>query len=329
MKRRQFVNRAATSSLALAFLGTLACKQDPKKAAAAVEAANSAGSAAMDAEEAAMFFKISLAQWSFHRALGSGKMDNLDFAAKARSLGCEGLEYVNQFFKDKAKDKAYLTTMNERAADEGVQNVLIMIDGEGSLADADTKKRLQAIENHYKWVEAANFLGCHAIRVNLGGGKEMEAAANAGADSLTKLSEFAKEADIEILVENHGGFSSNAAWLAGVMKTVNLENCGTLPDFGNFCIEYGENYTCAKEYDRYKGVQEMLPYAKAISAKTHNFDAQGNETKIDYLRMMKMVKESGYRGFVGIEYEGGELSEQEGVEKTRDLLLKVGKELGV
>lgn len=329
MKRRQFVNRAASSSLALAFMGTIACKQDPKKStSAAAGAENNLDPSTMDAEEAAMFFQISLAQWSFHRALRSGEMDNLEFAAKAKSLGCEGLEYVNQFFADKAKDTAYLTTMNERAEAEGLKNVLIMIDGEGDLADANAKKRLQAIENHYKWVEAANFLGCHAIRVNLAGGKEMEAAAKAGADSLSKLSEFAKDSNIEILVENHGGLSSNGAWLAGVMEQVNLDNCGTLPDFGNFCIEYGENHSCTKEYDRYKGVQEMLPYAKAISAKTHDFDAQGNETQIDYLKMMKMVKDSGYRGFVGIEYEGSELSEQEGIIKTRDLLLKVGKELG-
>lgn len=327
MKRRQFVNRAATSSLALAFMGTLACKQDSKKSTEK-GAENKVDSSAIQAEEAAMFFQISLAQWSFHRALKSGKMDNLDFASKARELGCEGLEYVNQFFADKAKDKAYLTTMNERAAAEGLQNVLVMIDGEGNLADADAKKRLQAIENHYKWVEAANFLGCHAIRVNLGGGKQMEAAAKAGVDSLTKLSEFAKDAKIDILVENHGGFSSNGAWLAGVMKEVNLENCGTLPDFGNFCIEYGENYSCAKEYPRYQGIEEMLPFAKAISAKSHDFDDQGNETNIDYLRVMKMVKDAGYRGFVGIEYEGRVLSEEEGIIKTRDLLLKVGKELG-
>ena len=327
MKRRQFVNRAATSSLALAFMGTLACKQDSKKTTEK-GAENTVDSSAIQAEEAAMFFQISLAQWSFHRALKSGKMDNLDFASKARELGCEGLEYVNQFFADKAKDKAYLTTMNERAAAEGLQNVLVMIDGEGNLADSDAKKRLQAIENHYKWVEAANFLGCHAIRVNLGGGKQMEDAAKAGVDSLTKLSEFAKDAKIDILVENHGGFSSNGAWLAGVMKEVNLENCGTLPDFGNFCIEYGENYSCAKEYPRYQGIEEMLPFAKAISAKSHDFDDQGNETNIDYLRVMKMVKDAGYRGFVGIEYEGRVLSEEEGIIKTRDLLLKVGKELG-
>src|SRR5690606_20505887 len=207
MKRRQFVNRAATSSLALAFMGTLACKQDSKKTTEK-GAENTVDSSAIQAEEAAMFFQISLAQWSFNRALKSGKMDNLDFASKARELGCEGLEYVNQFFADKAKDKAYLTTMNERAAAEALQNVLVMIDGEGTLADADAKKRLQAIENHYKWVEAANFLGCHAIRVNLGGGKQMEDAAKAGVDSLTKLSEFAKDAKIDILVENHGGFSS-------------------------------------------------------------------------------------------------------------------------
>lgn len=326
MKRRQFVNRAATSGLALTFLGTLACKQDPKKTTPAAGVENDLDVAS--AAEAAMFFQISLAQWSFHKALNSGEMDNLDFAAKTRALGCEGLEYVNQFFADKAKDTAYLTTMNERADAEGLKNVLVMIDGEGNLADADAKKRMQAIENHYKWVEAAKFLGCHAIRVNLAGGQEMEEAAKAGAESLAKLSEFAANSNINILVENHGGFSSNGAWLAGVMETVSLDNCGTLPDFGNFCMEYGENHTCKKEYDRYKGVQEMLPFAKAISAKSHNFDAQGNETQIDYLKMMKMVKDSGYRGFVGIEYEGSELSEQEGIIKTRDLLLKVGKELG-
>ncbi|MCX2680480.1 sugar phosphate isomerase/epimerase [Galbibacter sp. EGI 63066] len=320
MKRRQFVNATAKTGLALSFLGVMACKEQKRKTTEEIVADIEA--------DAPLFFKLSLAQWSLHRALKSGAMDNLDFAAKAKNLGCEGLEYVNQFFADKAEDKAYLDQMNDRASSEGMENVLIMIDGEGQLADPDTKKRIQAIENHYKWVEAAKYLGCHAIRVNLAGGEEMEEASKAGADSLSKLSEFASQHDINILVENHGGFSSNGAWLGGVMKEVGLDNCGTLPDFGNFCIEHGPDYSCLKEYDRYKGVKEMLPYAKAVSAKSHDFDAEGNETHTDYLKMMKMVKDSGYTGFVGIEYEGNEASEEKGIELTRDLLIKVGKELG-
>ncbi|MCM5661671.1 sugar phosphate isomerase/epimerase family protein [Galbibacter mesophilus] len=319
MKRRQFVNTTAKSSLALTFLGAMACKEQSKKETSEVV------EEAIKKDEA-LFFQISLAQWSLHRALKSGEMDNLEFAAKAKSLGCEGLEYVNQFFGDKAKDTAYLNQMNDRAKSEGVENVLIMIDGEGQLADAEAKKRLEAVENHYKWVEAANYLGCHSIRVNIGGGKEMEEAAKAGIDSLQKLSEFAAQENINVIVENHGGFSSNASWVAGIMEKVDMENCGTLPDFGNFCIERGKD-SCAEEYDRYKGVKELLPYAKAISAKSHDFNAEGNETHTDFLKMMKMVKDSGYKGFVGIEYEGGNLSEEKGIIATRDLLIKVGKQL--
>jgi len=273
-----------------------------------------------------LFFKLSLAQWSLHKALFDKKMDNLDFAAKSRAFGCEGIEYVNAFFKDKAKDMAYLKEMNKRAENEGQQNVLIMIDGEGDLADANTENRLKGIENHFKWVEAAHFLGCHAIRVNLRGGKEMSEAANASVDSLTKLSDFAKGSGISVLVENHGGFSSNGVWMTDVFSRIKNENCGTLPDFGNFCITRKDN-NCIEEYDKYKGMEQLLPFAKAMSAKSNVFDDQGNERNIDYYKIMKMVKDSGYRGFVGIEYEGNEVSEEKGIELTRDLLIKVGKEL--
>lgn len=273
-----------------------------------------------------LFFKISLAQWSFHNALRAGKMDNLDFAAKARSFDCEGLEYVNQFFMDKAKDIKYLSEMNKRAKSEGVENVLIMIDKEGKLADADSKKRSQAIENHHKWVDAAHFLGCHAIRVNLGGGIEKEEATKAALDSLQQLSDYAKEANINILVENHGGFSSDGMWLSNVMKNVDRENCGTLPDFGNFCIKKNKERACIEEYDKYKGVVELLPFAKGVSAKASEFDTTGNEKTIDYFKMMKMVKESGYSGFVGIEFSTPTASEEEGVKMTRDLLIQAGSQ---
>lgn len=306
MKRRQFIKKSAQTAAAISVISPFSLQN--------LRLEND------------LFFKISLAQWSLHKALFDKKMDNLDFAAKSRALGCEGLEYVNAFFKDKAKDKTYLKEMNKRAENEGQQNVLIMIDGEGDLADANTANRLKGIENHYKWVEAAQFLGCHAIRVNLRGGKEMSEAAKASIDSLTKLSDFAKGSGISVLVENHGGFSSNGVWMTDVFSQIKNENCGTLPDFGNFCITRKDD-NCIEEYDRYKGMAELLPFAKAMSAKSNVFDDQGNERNMDYYRIMKMVKESGYRGYVGIEYEGNEVSEEKGIELTRDLLIKVGKKL--
>lgn len=285
-----------------------------------------------------LFFKISLAEWSFHQAIFGGKLSHLDFAAKAKNdFGIDAVEYVNQFFKDKAKDKGYLADMKKRCDDNGVRSVLIMCDGEGEMGDQDKKKRLKAVENHYKWVEAAEYLGCHAIRVNAAGEGKPDDIAKAAAESLAKLSEFGKEHNISVIVENHGGTSSNGKWLAGVMKTVNMPNCGTLPDFGNFCInrtkptdnsrEAWAQTKCLEEYDRYEGVQELMPYAKGVSAKTHDFDASGNCVETDYKRMLKIVKDAGFTGHMGIEYEGAALSEDEGVRKTLELLKKVGAEL--
>ena len=321
MKRRDFIVKTSQASLVLAALGVYACKNSKEK--------NSVGEDVVieSLSSDALFFKISLAQWSLHRALFDKKMDHLDFAAKSRSFGCEGLEYVSGFFKDKAKDIPYLTEMKTRANAEGQKNVLIMIDGEGNLADADTAKRLKAIENHRKWVEAAEFLGCRAIRVNLAGGVNKEDAVKASVDSLSQLSDYAKGSNINILVENHGGFSSNGEWMSKVFSKVNSENCGTLPDFGNFCITKDKDRNCLEAYDRYKGMKELLPYAKAVSAKSYDFDANGNETTIDFLKVMKMVKDVNYTGFIGIEYEGKRLPEDEGIKATRDLLLKVGKQL--
>lgn len=317
MKRRDFISKATQSGIALSALGFYSCDFKIKENKEVMKEGA--------IKENPLFFKISLAQWSLHKALFANEMDNLDFAAKSRKLGCEGLEYVNAFFKDKAEDMAYLKEMNSRANAEGQANVLIMIDGEGELADANTAERIKGIENHYKWVEAAHYLGCHAIRVNLGGGKDKAEAVKASVDSLTKLSEFAKGSNINVLVENHGGFSSDGMWMTEVFSQVKNVNCGTLPDFGNFCIQNGEN-GCITEYDRYKGMKELLPFAKAVSAKSYGFDADGNETTIDYYKVMKMVQESGYKGFVGVEFEG-EISEEQGIIHTRDLLLKVGKQL--
>jgi sugar phosphate isomerase/epimerase len=260
-------------------------------------------------------FKISLAEWSLHRALGAKEMTNLDFPVKAvRDFGISGVEYVSTFFKDIST--AYLNELLKISKDNGVTNVLIMIDAQGSLGDTDKAARAKAVENHKPWIEAAKFLGCHSIRVNAAGkGTETEVA-DAVAESLTGLCTFAAPMKINVIVENHGGYSSNGKWLSGVMKKVNLKNCGTLPDFGNFRVSPTE------EYDRYLGMQELMPYAKGVSAKSHEFDADGNEIRSDFYKMLKIVNDAGYTGWVDVEYEGDKLSEPEGIMATKRLLEK-------
>jgi sugar phosphate isomerase/epimerase len=263
-------------------------------------------------------FEISLAEWSLHKALFKKEVDNINFAKIAREdFGIGAIEFVNQFFKDKAKDMDYLKDLNQRAKDHGVIHHLIMIDGEGALGDPDEAKRTTAVENHYRWVDAAKFLGCKMIRVNAQSRGTAEEQMKLAADGLRRLTEYGAKAKIAVVVENHGGLSSNGQWLSGVMKQVNHPNCGTLPDFGNFRISKDE------QYDRYKGVTELMPFAKAVSAKTHDFDEAGNETEIDYLKMMKIVAAAGYKGWVGIEYEGNKLGEMDGIRATKKLLEKV------
>ena len=262
-------------------------------------------------------FKISLAQWSLHKTLQQNKLDNLDFAKVTKEkFGIDAVEYVNQFFKDKAKDATYLADMKKRTDDLGVTNVLIMVDGEGGLGDKDEQKRTRAVENHYKWVDAAKFLGCHSIRVNAetvkgNSPEEFEEGKKLASDGLRRLSEYAKPLNMNVIVENHGGLSSNGKWLSETIRMTGMSNCGTLPDFGNFY-----------EYDRYQGVTEMMPLAKAVSAKSYDFDVDGNDTKIDFMKMMKIVLDANYHGWVGIEYEGSKLSEEEGIVATKKLLEK-------
>ncbi len=269
--------------------------------------------AAPNRADGAKPFKISLAQWSLHKPLQAGTLNNLDFPKVAReTYGIEAVEYVNQFFKDKAKDEEYLIALKKRASDHGVTNVLIMVDGEGALGDTDEGKRKQAVENHYKWVDAAKFLGCHSIRVNAETKATFDEGMKLAADGLRKLSEYAKPFGINVIVENHGGLSSDGKWLTETIRMTGMDNCGTLPDFGNFY-----------EYDRYQGVTEMMPLAKAVSAKSYDFDEMGNETKIDFERMMKIVLDANYHGWVGIEYEGDRLSPEEGIKATKKLLERI------
>jgi len=270
-------------------------------------------------------FKISLAEWSLHRALfgkSDLKLNNLEFPEFAqREFGIDAVEYVNQFFKDKAENKEYLGELNQRARDAGVRNVLIMVDGEGMVGDPDEAGRKKSFENHKKWIDAAAFLGCHAIRVNAGSKGTWEEQVRSAADGLRHLAEFAESRNLRVLVENHGGLSSNGKWLSEVMRTVNHPHCGTLPDFGNFKVSPTEMY------DRYQGVRELMPFAMAVSAKSHDFDDQGNETATDFHKMLKIVTAAGYHSFVGIEYEGSRLSEVDGIRKTLELLKRVRQEL--
>lgn len=266
------------------------------------------------------FFEISLAQWSLHKSLFSGKLTNLDFPAKAKKeFGIDIVEYVSVFFQNKETDKNYLNELKQRTSDLGVRNHLIMVDGEGNLGDLKTLARKQAVRSHFKWVDAAKSLGCKTIRVNASGEGDKDAVGDAVADGLAELTDFAMAQKINVIVENHGGYSSDAKWLAEVIKKVNSPFCGTLPDFGNFKISANE------EYDIYLGVQELLPYAKGISAKTFNFSNKGNEARIDYQRMFDIIRNSGWTGVVGIEYEGDQVSEDEGIMLTKRLLEKVRK----
>ena len=267
-------------------------------------------------------FKISLAEWSLHRTLQKGLLDNKDFAKTAKEqFGIEAIEYVNQFFKDKAKDTAYIAELKKRAEDLGVKTLLIMCDGEGNLGDSNEGKRTTAVENHYKWAEAAKELGCHSIRVNAASDTKLsfEEQQKLAAAGLRRLSEFAAPLGLNVIVENHGGLSSNGQWLVGVMKLVDKKNCGTLPDFGNFNLGQGKG-----QYDRYVGVDELMPFAKAVSAKSYEFGADGNDTATDFFKIMEIVvKKHGYHGYCGIEYEGSKLSEADGIIATKKLLERV------
>jgi len=270
------------------------------------------------------FFKISLAQWSLHKAIRQEGMDPFDFAKEAKALGIDAIEYVSGLYNDQVEAlgmDAVVERLKSESEKHGVKNLLIMIDGQGNLASSDENQLNEAIEKHKKWVDAAKALGCHSIRVNAHGKGTYEEVLEQAVIGLSRLSDYAQTKGINILVENHGGYTSNGQWLASVMAKVNKPNCGTLPDFGNFCIKRKKD-GCEDEYDKYKGVKELMPYAKAVSAKSYDFDENGNETIIDYLRMLQIVKDAGYSGYIGIEYEGSRLSEKEGIIATKKLLEK-------
>jgi sugar phosphate isomerase/epimerase len=276
---------------------------------------------------------LSLAQWSFNKSFKSGDVSPYEFAKMASELGFEGLEYVSQLYTDvmESEDKpvaiqAFVDKNNALAAQYKIKNVLIMVDDEGDLSTSDENSRLKAIENHKLWIQAAHKMGCSAIRLNLHGEDDVTLWTTNSITSLQTLSEFAKPLNVNIIVENHGGNSSNASLLMNVINQVKFDNCGTLPDFGNFCLskDWGslKDNKCNNPYDPYLGVSEMMPKAFGVSAKAYDFDTDGNETILDYQKLLSIVKKSGYKGFIGVEYEGDHLSEEEGIIATRKLIEK-------
>jgi sugar phosphate isomerase/epimerase len=323
MKRRKFLQNSLTAGLGITTLGSLTAQ-------------SFSSSILLNKPMIDPFFKLSLAQWSLNRSINSKAMSPYQFAAKAKELGFSGIEYVNQLYPDVMKSKnkpaalkKFISTSNEEAAKNGVENVLIMIDDEGDLAVSNNQERKKSIENHKTWIEVAAEMDCHSIRINLFGENDPKAWKESAAESMQKLGEFAQDYNVNVLVENHGYLSSNAALVMEMLSEVNRDNCGTLPDFGNFCLERegGQRWdaSCVREYDRYLGVEELLPRAFAVSAKSNHFDANGNEIKTDYLRMLQLVKNAGYNGYIGVEYEGSELSEIAGILATKNLLLEKAK----
>lgn len=308
--RRTFIKQlaAGTAFMQLPWLVSCRPKQEENKPVA--EAAS---------------LKLSLAQWSIHRALEQGTLKAIDFVAIARQYDLNAVEYVASFYRDHATDEAYWNNLKKLANDSGVKNLLIMVDEEGDLASSDKTERTKAVENHYKWVNAASLLGCHSIRVNAFGQGSKSETQKAMIDAMSQLGEYAEKVNINVIIENHGLQSSDGKWVAEVLRQVDRPNCGTLPDFGNWCLtaQWGSTQIeCVEQYDRYRGVAELLPYAKGVSAKSYAFNEQGEETRINYSRMLKVVKESGFDGYIGIEFEGFDMSEPDGIRATKSLLEK-------
>ena len=285
------------------------------------------------------FFKLSLAEWSYSGPIHSGKMDPMDFAQKASEAGFDAVEYVSQLYTPimekygdtKTAMDSLLPALKAKSDQYGIKNLLIMVDNEGALAAKTEADRDAAVENHKKWVDAAAYLGCHSIRVNLFGAEDEESWKQGAIDGLSKLTDYAATKDINVLVENHGGFSSNAPLLMEVINGVDKENCGTLPDFGNFCLkrEGGAmwNAPCIEEYPVYQGIEELMPKAMDVSAKSYNFDEQGQETQLDFKRILQIVKDAGYTGYVGVEYEGDMQDPEKGIQLTKELLISASQNL--
>ena len=293
---------------------------------------------------------IGLQMYSFAPLIMQGKFDLLGFPDLVKNTyGINGAEYWSIPFMGRENDKDFLNDLKRRSDDIGVDNLIILVDdidiktmqSGPSLASSNKNDRDTAIDYHKKWVDVAKNIGCHSIRINLRSEEENDQKIlENSSESISKLIEFSKQDNISIVIENHGGITGDADWLVSLMKNVDSKHLGTLPDFGtyNFCIKRGNlnfqslSENCEDQYDKYLGVKKLMPYAKGVSAKSHEFDKDGEELSTNYSRMIKIISESNYKGYITIEYEGamkgmfgGEgtyLNPHEGILATKKLINK-------
>ena len=291
LARRQFLSKLSTTSL-LALVPDFVHSQDL-----------SAGDT---------WLKVSLQQYSFRSMLvgKSPELSTLDYPKFAvENFGINALEYFNGFFEDRSGDQKYFNELRQRCDDLGVENQLMLCRNKRAIDDADSSIRAAAAKDYLPWLEASHTLGCHSIRVDCRSVGDADEVLKQAVDGLHRICDLAKPYGIDIIVENHGNHSSNGKWLASLMRQANRENLGTLPDFGNF-----------HEYDRYKGVRETLPWARVVCAKIHEFTPEGQAANTDFLKMIRIIKDSGYEGYIAIEYEGEKPSPVEGVRLAQQLI---------
>lgn len=281
--------------------------------------------------------RISLSQWSFHRAiLGSsmedyatftkllhskpervlqGHLDSRDILNIANSLGIKKVDLVNVLFFGHAMDKPWLNEFIAKAKSFNTSFQVLMCDQAGNLGASSQLARKQSINAHIVWLETAVYLGCKQLRVNAIGDGSYLSQLRQCADSLSKLGAIAESMGIELLVENHGYASNNGAWLAMLIEETNHDNVKVFADFDNFFMG-GWDLSPERRYDRIQGLLDLAPFTAGVSAKSHDFGALGDETTIDFRKCIAIFEENGFDGLYSAEYEGDRISELEGAIST-------------
>ena len=257
-------------------------------------------------------FHIGIQEYTFNRWLKSGKLNHLDYPALVKKeLGISYVEYWNRPFDGKHTDPAYVGELAKCTRNEGIQNVLILVDEKHELDHADKLERDKSIDLHKAWIDCAEQLGCLAIRVNCRMGGDPKDNLNRAVDGVGRLCEYAKDTSVKVVIEPHGRNSQDPDWLVSVMNALNHSHAGLLPDFNNF-----------GKYDRYDAVKKTLPFAPAVCAKALKFDKEGNESNTDFERMLKIVHDSEYSGVISIEFEGHDIDPITGSRMTKELILR-------
>jgi len=271
-------------------------------------------------------FKVSIAPWSLTRKpYGENDPDGihfLDYPLVARELGFEAIEHDNLHYPGDLPNDKHLAKMKQRTEEAGVTNTLILCGALGDIADSRKSRRKKANFNYERWIEAAQFLGCHQVRVvcsdhiDIDWDEKMKLTVEA----VSKLADFAQGHSIELLIENHNGYTSNPNWLVEMIQKVNRPNCGILGDFTEWRIEQNPDVLYP---DPYKGYEILAPYVKSVGAKSTTFDVLGNELVTDYPRMFEILNKVGYQGYIAVEYFGNDLPRRKGTTMTKELVERI------